>query len=547
MSFTPVQPARPVPSDIDTLISQIRNRFMETGVDFSISEDALFKSIISGSFANENYQSIRALYTLRNVVSDISPQYDEREVAESVCSAISDNGRYIAAAYAKPHPDPSKRVALITACGVSLIRQLDITNRHNSGNNKGLSVTPTALRTGMVQVCGDILSDANQASFHDVALAEGINSAAALPVFDGDDNLLGCLTIYASEKQAFQGNEIAILANIIKLLSIFIASAKEKAKNTLISLAIDKMIDGVLVLNQNGNIVFANQAALDITKFTYEDLYGCHISIIAPEGTDILPEDLQHALDSESSWTGRWTASRKTGENFVADVAVSTATASDQVSKYHFLTFSNATSRLAQKATFRPKKTIGDFCPACQEAAKDIGDVLSSTNDIEKSKADNIITESQTSSTSLFSSGNSNTSGSNTKANSGGPTSDIPRGRETILLVDDEPALVDSLSMLLSSLGYQVVGKTSSVSALRDFKSSPNIFDIVITDMTMPEMMGNELIEHVFKVRPDIPVILCSGIFDQSIMDLTSGNISILEKPSRISEIAAAIRKALDK
>ena len=116
------------------------------------------------------------------------------------------------------------------------------------------------------------------------------------------------------------------------------------------------MIDGVLVLNQNGNIVFANQAALDITKFTYEDLYGCHISIIAPEGTDILPEDLQHALDSESSWTGRWTASRKTGENFVADVAVSTATASDQVSKYHFLTFKQRHLALGPKSHVQAEK-----------------------------------------------------------------------------------------------------------------------------------------------------------------------------------------------
>ena len=559
MSSTPAQNTCSVPLDVEYLISQIRNDFKEKGVDCFISDDTLFKSIISGSSSNENHQSIRALYTLRNVISEISPQYDEREIAESVCRAISDTGRYSAAAYSIPHPNPAMNVSLITACGVSLIRQIDITNRHNSENNDGLSVTPKALRTGAVQVCGDILSSTDQSSFYDAAIAEGINSAAALPVFDGNDHLLGCLTIYASEKGAFKSNELSILSNISKLLSIFLSLARERYNNYLISLAINKTIDGVMVLNQSGNIVFVNQAALDITKFDYNDLYSCHISIIAPEGTDNLPESLQQAMDSESSWTGRWTAARKTGENFVADVVVSTNRNPADGSKYHFLTFRDATSMLARQTLNKPFKTADDVIFVCHEAAKDLGIMFSSINESTESselnaentkklttELDNLMLACQKVRTSLGST-DRNIGGSKSKSNSASPTSDIPRGQETILLVDDEPALVDSLTMLLSSLGYQVVGKTSSVSALRDFKSSPNIFDIIITDMTMPEMMGNELIEHVFEVRPDIPVILCSGIIDHTETSLPAGNISIVDKPSRISAIANAIRKALDK
>lgn len=84
-------------------------------------------------------------------------------------------------------------------------------------------------------------------------------------------------------------------------------------------------------------------------------------------------------------------------------------------------------------------------------------------------------------------------------------------GSERILFVDDERAIVKMAQRGLSRLGYDVTGLTSSSAALQAFEASPHSFDLVITDQTMPQMAGLELSRRLLAIRPDIPIVLCTG------------------------------------
>jgi two-component system cell cycle sensor histidine kinase/response regulator CckA len=86
----------------------------------------------------------------------------------------------------------------------------------------------------------------------------------------------------------------------------------------------------------------------------------------------------------------------------------------------------------------------------------------------------------------------------------------IHKGSERVLFVDDEPVLAEIGKEALSALGYEVTVRTSSIEALDAFRAQPHKFDLVITDMTMPNMTGVQLADEILKVRPDIPIILCT-------------------------------------
>jgi len=78
-------------------------------------------------------------------------------------------------------------------------------------------------------------------------------------------------------------------------------------------------------------------------------------------------------------------------------------------------------------------------------------------------------------------------------------------------VVDDEKAIIEITQKILKSLGYAVEARTGSLDALELFKAMPAKFDLVITDMTMPQMTGDALARELMKIRPGIPVILCTG------------------------------------
>ena len=122
-----------------------------------------------------------------------------------------------------------------------------------------------------------------------------------------------------------------------------------------------------------------------------------------------------------------------------------------------------------------------------------------------------------------------------------------PTGSERILLVDDEEPVLHVADQILRQLGYDVVAVMSSKEALDRFRGGPEDFDLVITDTTMPRMTGVELAEALMEIRPDLPIILCTGysekISEEKAADL--GVKGLLMKPITKHEMAEAVRLAL--
>ncbi len=125
---------------------------------------------------------------------------------------------------------------------------------------------------------------------------------------------------------------------------------------------------------------------------------------------------------------------------------------------------------------------------------------------------------------------------------------DIPRGEERILFVDDEKLLADLGGTMLARLGYKTTVALNGFEALEYFRKTPEQFDLVITDQTMPGMTGVDLARRLLEIRPEVPIILCTGY--SNLVDAESAKaIGIREfalKPLTTSAIATLIRQALD-
>ncbi len=125
---------------------------------------------------------------------------------------------------------------------------------------------------------------------------------------------------------------------------------------------------------------------------------------------------------------------------------------------------------------------------------------------------------------------------------------DIPIGTEHVLFVDDEKSIIRMAEKQIRSLGYEVTTSDGSVEALELFRKRPGEFDLVITDMTMPHMKGDELAGRLISIRPDIPVILCTG-FNPDIQNDNSKKTcirAVLQKPILKRDLAVKIREVLD-
>ncbi len=124
----------------------------------------------------------------------------------------------------------------------------------------------------------------------------------------------------------------------------------------------------------------------------------------------------------------------------------------------------------------------------------------------------------------------------------------LPTGNERILYIDDEETLIDLGENMLAKLGYHVVTRTSPIEAIEAFKANPDKFDLVISDMTMPNMTGDILAQELMKIRSDIPVIICTGFSEQISADKVKaiGISGFLMKPLTIRELARTVRSVLD-
>lgn len=128
------------------------------------------------------------------------------------------------------------------------------------------------------------------------------------------------------------------------------------------------------------------------------------------------------------------------------------------------------------------------------------------------------------------------------------PMPETVTGQESILVVDDERALLRMAQHMLASLGYKVRCLENPVAALTEFRENPDAFDLIVADMTMPEMTGLRLAKEVMRIRPDCPVIICTGhsdlVNEESAM--SQGIRAMMMKPFTGKELAWNIRKAID-
>jgi len=123
-----------------------------------------------------------------------------------------------------------------------------------------------------------------------------------------------------------------------------------------------------------------------------------------------------------------------------------------------------------------------------------------------------------------------------------------PTGDERILLVDDEYAVIELQRDMLEPLGYDLTIRTSSIDAYEAFKANPERFDLIVTDMTMPNMTGDKLAEKILNIRPQLPIILCTG-FSDLINEEKARQIGVkafLMKPFTQFKLANTVRNILD-
>ena len=129
-----------------------------------------------------------------------------------------------------------------------------------------------------------------------------------------------------------------------------------------------------------------------------------------------------------------------------------------------------------------------------------------------------------------------------------GKMEQLPKGSETIMIVDDEESVLDISRIILENLGYKVCSFNGSERAIESFRAAPDPIDLIISDMTMPGMSGFELSREIKKIKPDIPIILLTGY--SAIIDRDEakrlGIYTILTKPIQTSDFSHAVRKALD-
>lgn len=120
-------------------------------------------------------------------------------------------------------------------------------------------------------------------------------------------------------------------------------------------------------------------------------------------------------------------------------------------------------------------------------------------------------------------------------------------GKERILIVDDEPAILEIQTEILKQLGYTITAKNEAIKALETFVNQPDEFDLVITDMAMPSLNGDQLARRMIEIRPDIPIILCTG-FSELVSPEKAESIGIkgfLMKPISMKDLSEMIRKVL--
>lgn len=118
-----------------------------------------------------------------------------------------------------------------------------------------------------------------------------------------------------------------------------------------------------------------------------------------------------------------------------------------------------------------------------------------------------------------------------------------------ILLVEDEPPLLDLIEKYLRRLGFEVETHLKSREALRSFEAAPDRFGLVIADLGMPEVPGDKMLARMLEIRPDLRILVCSGspFFIENMPDALQRQVAFLQKPFMPKMLADAVRELMDK
>ena len=125
---------------------------------------------------------------------------------------------------------------------------------------------------------------------------------------------------------------------------------------------------------------------------------------------------------------------------------------------------------------------------------------------------------------------------------------ELPKGNERVLFIDDEKSIARMYKTILSRLGYRVTAETNPLQALRRFEAAPDDFDLVVSDISMPDMSGDKLAKKLLEIRPDLPIIVCTG-YSETISEKRAAEMGIrgfLMKPVDKAEMASLAREVLD-
>jgi PAS domain S-box-containing protein len=127
------------------------------------------------------------------------------------------------------------------------------------------------------------------------------------------------------------------------------------------------------------------------------------------------------------------------------------------------------------------------------------------------------------------------------------PDTSLRGGGEHVLYVDDEEAIVYVATLTLQALGYRVTGATDAGQALADFRSRPDEFDVVVTDLSMPGLTGVELARLVREIRPGMPVVLTSGYLRPEDAEAVRrvGDLAVVMKPNLVADLGPTLRRLL--
>jgi CheY-like chemotaxis protein len=123
------------------------------------------------------------------------------------------------------------------------------------------------------------------------------------------------------------------------------------------------------------------------------------------------------------------------------------------------------------------------------------------------------------------------------------------KGNERILFVDDEEQMAELWKQALEKLGYAVTAETKSIEALETFRAQPDQFDLIVTDLTMPQKTGFELSKEIRRICPHIPIILCTGFGEKTTSEQLRkiGIQGLASKPISTAKMAEIIRHTIDR